>query len=389
MDAPGVVVIDAGADVVVIGAGMTGAACAYYAARAGLTVTVVDRAGVASGTTGAGEGNILLSDKSPGPELSLALHSVALWRELGETVGDAQIELERKGGLVVAASATEHDTLAAFADRQRAAGVEAHAVASHELPGYEPHLSPHLVGAVHYPQDMQVQPMLAAAHLLRAARATVLTGTCVVGLLRDGTRGIRAVRTDHGVLSTTRVVNAAGVWAGRVAALAGVELPILPRRGFVLVTQPLPELVRHKVYAAGYVANVERSTAGLEISPVVEGTRAGTILIGASREHVGFDPAMSLPALRGLAAAAIRLFPILAGVSAIRAYRGFRPYSPDHLPIIGADKNVPGLYHATGHEGAGIGLAPATGHAIAALLTDRRPHVDLRPFAPERHHVHL
>ncbi|MGN9769133.1 NAD(P)/FAD-dependent oxidoreductase [Micromonospora sp. SD12] len=376
-------------DVVVIGAGMVGVACAYYAARAGLAVTVVDRGGVAAGTTGAGEGNILVSDKPPGPELALARHSVALWRELGESLGGEHIELEHKGGLVVAASPAEHAALRAFAASQRAVGVEAYEVAAEALPGFEPHLARDLAGGVHYPQDMQVQPMLAAAHLLRAAGVRLLTGTRVVGVRRDATGAVRAVVTDRGTLHTATVVNAAGVWAGEVAALAGVELPILPRRGFILVTEALPPLVRHKVYAAGYVANVGRSSGDLEVSPVVEGTRAGTILIGSTRERVGFDPTIPLPALRRLAAGAVRLFPVLGRVSAIRAYRGFRPYSPDHLPMIGADPRVPGLYHAAGHEGAGIGLAPATGHAVAALLTGRRPDMDLRPFAPERHDVHL
>ncbi|SCL44351.1 Glycine/D-amino acid oxidase [Micromonospora citrea] len=377
------------ADVVVVGAGMTGVACAYYAARAGLVVTVVDRGGVAAGTTGAGEGNILVSDKPPGPELALARRSAALWRELGDAVGGARIELEHKGGLVVAASPAEDAALRSFAAGQRAAGVEAHEVAADELCDHEPHLATDLAGGVRYPQDMQVQPMLAAAHLLRAARVRVLTGTRVVGLDRDTAGAIRAVRTDRGLLPTRAVVNAAGVWAGEVAALAGVDLPILPRRGFVLVTEPLPALVRHKVYAADYVANVGRSSTDLQVSPVVEGTRAGTVLIGSTRERVGFDPAFSLRALRGLAAGAVRLFPFLKSVSAIRAYRGFRPYSPDHLPTIGADSRVPGLHHAAGHEGAGIGLAPATGEAVAALLTGAPPPLDLRPFAPERHDVHL
>jgi glycine/D-amino acid oxidase-like deaminating enzyme len=262
-------------------------------------------------------------------------------------------------------------------------------VAADELSDHEPHLATDLAGGVHYPQDMQVQPMLAAAHLLRAARVTVLTGTRVLGLPRDAAGAIRGVQTDRGLLPTRAVVNAAGVWAAEVAALAGVHLPILPRRGFVLVTEPLPPLIRHKVYAADYVANVGRSSTDLQVSPVVEGTRAGTVLIGSTRERVGFDPAFSLRALRGLAAGAVRLFPILGSVSTIRAYRGFRPYSPDHLPTIGADPRVPGLHHAAGHEGAGIGLAPATGEAVAALLTGRPPQTDLRPFAPERHDVHL
>jgi D-hydroxyproline dehydrogenase subunit beta len=93
-------------DVVVVGAGMVGAACAYFCARAGLSVTVVERGSVAAGTTGAGEGNILVSDKEPGPELDLALLSVRLWRDLAAEHGPA-VEYERKGGLVVATTDAE------------------------------------------------------------------------------------------------------------------------------------------------------------------------------------------------------------------------------------------------------------------------------------------
>ena len=100
------------------------------------------------------------------------------------------------------------------------------------------------------------------------------------------------------------------------------------------------------------------------------------MLIGASRERVGFDRPCSVEVVRGLAAQAVRLFPVLADVSLLRVYRGFRPYCPDHLPVIGPDPRVPGLLHACGHEGAGIGLAPATGALIADLLAGRAPEVD-------------
>jgi len=117
---------------------------------------------------------------------------------------------------------------------------------------------------------------------------------------------------------------------------------------------------------------------------VVEGTRSGTVLIGASRERVGFDRGISIPVVRQLAAQAVRLFPVLAGVCLMRVYGGLRPYCPDHLPVIGADPRVPGLLHACGHEGAGIGLAPATGELIAGLITGRPAEVDPAPFAPHR-----
>ncbi|MEU5126811.1 NAD(P)/FAD-dependent oxidoreductase [Streptomyces mobaraensis] len=372
-------------DVIVVGAGVVGAACAHYAARAGLSVTVIDRGPVAGGTTGAGEGNLLVSDKEPGPELQLALLSTRLWRELTDVL-PAAVEYEAKGGLVVAADAAGADALRAFAARQAAAGVTALDVPADRLRGLEPHLAPGLAGGVHYPQDAQVQPALAAAHLLRAAggRVRVRTGEPVTAVLTGRGGAVHGVRTPAGAVHAPYVVNAAGTWGGDVARLAGAHLPVLPRRGFVLVTEPLPRVVRHKVYAADYVTDVASDSAALQTSAVVEGTPAGPVLIGASRERVGFDRALSTEALRRLAAGATALFPVLRTVRATRTYAGFRPYLPDHLPAIGPDPHVPGLLHACGHEGAGIGLAPATGALIAALLTGDRPPVDPGPFTPGR-----
>ncbi len=370
-------------DVVIVGAGMVGAACALYASRAGLDVIVVDRGPVAGGTTGAGEGNLLVSDKEPGPELELALLSARLWTELADDLGDL-FEYEAKGGVVVAAAAAELAALDRLADGQRAAGVRAEAVDADRLRDLEPYLAPGLAGGFFYPQDAQVMPTLAAAHLLRVSGARLSAGRTVTGVLRGADGAVRGVRTDRGDLHAPAVVNAAGTWGGELAALAGVRLPVLPRRGFVLVTEPLPRRVRHKVYAADYVADVASDSAALQTSPVVEGTAAGPVLIGASRERVGFDRSFALPVVRALAAGATRLFPFLSDVRAVRAYLGFRPYLPDHLPAIGPDLRAPGLLHACGHEGAGIGLATGTGQLIARVLSGQAPELDLTPFAPER-----
>ena len=370
-------------DVLVIGAGMVGAACAYYCAEAGLRVGVVERGAVASGTTSAGEGNILVSDKEPGPELALALLSVRLWAELGERFG-GRIELQAKGGVVVARSGAAGDALAELCGLQRAAGVDAQDVGPSELAELEPNLTRDVVGGAYYPQDMQVQPMLAAAELVRRSGATVHAGTEVLGFRKSSAGALVGVSTTAGDLDAPWVINAAGTWGGEVAAMAGAPVPVLPRRGFVLVTEPLPVVVRHKVYTADYVANVASDDAGLETSVVVEGTRAGTVLIGASRERVGFDRTMSLPVVRRLAAQAVDLFPFLADVNLLRTYLGFRPYCPDHLPVIGPDPRVPGLIHACGHEGAGIGLSAVTGHLIAQTIIGATPSLDLTPFRPDR-----
>jgi glycine/D-amino acid oxidase-like deaminating enzyme len=163
-----------------------------------------------------------------------------------------------------------------------------------------------------------------------------------------------------------------------------VPIPVLPRRGFILVTEPMSVRIHHKVYSADYVDNVAASTEGLETSCVVESTQGGTILIGASRERVGFDTTMDPEIVRTLAQQAVALFPFLARAQLMRVYRGFRPYCPDHLPVIGADPRAPGILHACGHEGAGIGLAPATGQLVAAAVTGSAPVVDPTPFLPDR-----
>jgi len=373
-------------DVVVVGAGIVGASCAYSLVQAGLSVVVVDRAGVAAGTTGAGEGNVLVSDKQPGPELDLSLRSSVLWRQHADSLGGETFEFEEKGGVVVADSLAEFDGLRELGTRQSGAGVHMQSLSAEEIRVVEPHLASDVAGGAFYPQDIQVQPMLAAARILRAARdhgAELRLGDEVVGLRQSGGK-VTGVTTSRGSLSAGWVVNAAGTWSRELSARFGAELPVEPRRGFILVTEPLPRIVRHKVYSASYASSVASNEAEVQIATVIEGTLSGPILIGSSRERIGFDRHLSIPVVQQMARAAVRFFPVLKTVRILRSYAGFRPFSPDHLPIIGLDDRVGGLVHACGHEGSGIGLAPATGEMIAGLLTGVRGPVDAAPFSPNR-----
>ncbi len=371
-------------DVIVIGAGMVGAACALALTEAGMEVLVLDRSTIASGTSGAGEGNILVSDKEPGPELTLARRSRDLWFEISERIG-GDFELEAKGSLVISRTSSGIAQLRHLADEQRNHFVEAIEVGSPELHDLEPYLAPEIAFGIHYPEDAQCQPMLATAHMLRMVRLAggrVSEREEVLAISQAGNElSVRTIGGDH---TAPFVVNAAGSWAGEVAALAGSALPIAPRRGFILVTAPAPKLVMHKVYDADYVANVASGEADLQSSAVVESTKSGTILIGASRERIGFDSHLEIAILRRLAAQAIALFPSLAKIDLLRAYHGFRPYAPDHLPVIGEDPLCPGLFHAAGHEGAGIGLAPATAELIRDAVLKKPSFMDPTPFSPRR-----
>ena len=370
-------------DAIVIGAGIVGASCALSLTNAGLKVLVIDRGAVSSGTTGAGEGNILVSDKDPGPELTLALRSRDLWFEMQADVGDF-FELEAKGGVVVARG--DNSELLKLAEHQRAHGVDARVVNGAELRDLEPFLDPSFSSGVFYPQDAQCQPMLAAAHVIRTvvARGGAFVSNAKVTKVLVQDKKIRGVETTQGEFLAPILVNATGTWAGEIAKMAGSELPIAPRRGFILVTEPTKKYVFHKVYDSDYVANVASSDADLQTSTVVEGTRSGTILIGASRERVGFDGTMNIEILRRLASQATSLFPVLRDVQLLRAYRGFRPYAPDHLPVVGEDSLVKGLWHSAGHEGAGIGLAPGSAALITDAILGRPSFMDGTPFSPAR-----
>ncbi|MBM7830219.1 glycine/D-amino acid oxidase-like deaminating enzyme [Agromyces cerinus] len=376
--------------VAVIGSGVVGAACALALIEGGAEVVVIDRVGVAGETSSRCEGNLLVSDKAPGAEADLAVASNAMWRVLAERLdadrpsSQPATEFEAKGGIVVAFGEGEA-ALERFAAAQRATGIRAEAMDVAALAAAEPFLSPEVVHAVHYPDDAQIQPSTATQALLDTAvrgGARLVIGEVTGPLGRAGR--LTGVATTAGPIEADVVVNCAGPWAGEVARRLGARLDIRPRRGVILVTTPMPQRVFHKVYDSDYVGAVGSGDAALQTSTVVESTPGGTVLIGSSRERVGFDDRPGVAPAAAIAAKAVRLFPFLEQTLLLRSYFGFRPYAPDHLPVIGADPDVAGLVHATGHEGAGIGLAPATAELVAHAVLGAPTALDPTPFLPGR-----
>ncbi|WP_406231184.1 NAD(P)/FAD-dependent oxidoreductase [Nocardia sp. NBC_01009] len=382
----------AGTDVLIIGGGMIGCALADRLALAGASVRVCEAGGVASGTTAHGEGNVLVSDKGPGPELELAQFSRGLWPGILERIAErlpeevVAVEWEPKGGIVVATTAAGAAALDEFARGQRAAGVHCEDLDADRLAEAEPALTRDVTAGVYYPDDAQVQPVGAAGALIGsavAAGAQVETRCAVTGpIVRDGR--LIGVQTTKGSRYADVVINAAGPWSGRVSDRLGAPIAVKPRRGDVLITAPMPPTVFHKVYDADYVGAVGSSDTGLQASAVVESTRGGPLLLGSSRRQCGFDDRLRPDSLAAIARRALHLFPVFADVAIMRAYGGFRPYVDDHLPVIGPDPRLPGLWHATGHEGAGIGLSVGTAQLLTSALIGRPDRVDIAPFAVDR-----
>ena len=368
-----------------VGGGIVGAACAYQLALGGVDVLLFDRGSPAGGASGACEGDVLVADKRPGPELELARLGLDAYDRLASRFED-EMELERKGALLVDSSPEEHAVTAAVVAEMVAAGVDARVLDADSLRQLEPSLADDLIGGALFPDDVQVWPMKVVRALLRGATEHGAQLSFGVGVSKITTRAgrVTGVTSRHGTVAADTVVVAAGVASGSLLAACGVSLPVYARKGQIAVTEPAAGFVAHKVIASSYMNTVHVASDRPQIATVLETTPRGNVLIGSSRrdhdETVHTDPGVTAALIR----AGRSIAPGLDSLLVIRTYAGARPALPDSQPAIGRTAQLDGLIVATGHEGAGIGNGPVTGELVAGLVQGAQPPFDLTPFAPDR-----
>jgi sarcosine oxidase subunit beta len=376
-----------GAEVVVIGAGVIGAAIAFFLARHGARPLVLEGRDAAAGSSGACEGHIFMQSKKPGLHLELALESRRLYASLAAELGPG-IDYEACGGMVAIETEAELAAMRKVTAAQRESGLEVSLLDGPEVREREPCLSESVLAAAYSPLDARVNPIHLTLALVRAAegRGAVFAAGHPVEALEVAGGRIRAVRSAGRRIETPLVVNAAGAAAGELARLAGLAAPITPRRGQILVTAAVPRLLRHCLISAQYIAAKFdpglAAKGGMGFS--AEQTGEGNFLIGATREFVGFDRRTTFTGIRSIAGRIVPVIPALARVPVIRSFGGLRPYTPDGLPILGRAAGLEGFVMAAGHEGDGIALAPVTGELIADLIATGRTKFSLEPFRLER-----
>lgn len=369
------------ADVVIIGGGVIGASIAYHLAKEGIASVVLEKDEIASGSSGACEGLLLLQSKKPGIHLELALASTSRFQHLAEELG-TDIEYEQKGGLVIIESDEELDAMKFFMEKQKAYGVDVTLLDRDQTLEIEPTLSPHIIGATYSPLEGQVNPFLLTRAFLNAAEkmgVKVFTGSEVKGI-GVSKRCVSAVNTTRGRIETSLIVNAAGAHAGVVGRMVNLEIPVKPRRGQILVTESVPPLINCCLLSAKYIAakfNPALAASG-GMGFAVEQSANGNVLIGSTREFVGFDRRTTYEGVNTISDQILRVLPNLKDLHVIRAYAGLRPFTPDGLPILGLVEGLEGFIMAAGHEGDGITLSPITGEIIAKLIA----HSDI-PFSME------
>jgi glycine/D-amino acid oxidase-like deaminating enzyme len=333
---------------------------------------------------------VLASDKDAGPELDLTIAGLAVYDELDERLGP-EARVRRKGALIVHPDEATWAAEPERVERLRACGLRCELVDAAAVRELEPELTGAIAGAAWFPGDVQCDPRAIAHALVREARAAgaeVRTGCDVAAIAVDRARRVGGVRlAEGGRLRAGAVVLAAGAWSRRLADTAGLELPLEPRWGqLVRLDAPRgePPMIRRKVVDGSYLASVTSADPGLEVTTVVETTWEGDVLVGSSRARRGFDTSVDDAVTEAMIARAARLVPRVRDLRAAASWAGLRPWLPDHLPAIGPSRRVPGLWVATGHEGAGVALGPVTGRAVAQAYTGERPMVDLRAFDPDR-----
>jgi len=373
-------------DAVIIGGGIVGCACAYFLAQAGVKVHLVEKGAIGSGASKAGMMHVVTWEE-PQIHLSLAGASRQLYSELSQTL-PIDIQFRPTGSIAVVEQPEALGQFASTVERLKAGGLDCRMLSPLDLAGLEPDLAPGLAGGAFFANDAQVNPLLATLALAQAAQAlgaVIEPFTRVGGFELSAQRnGISAVLTGKGLIPTQAVVIAAGAWSAEIGRLVGLEIPIKPRKGTLVVTAPMPDdFIKCKVIlSAGYMESVKAGPgSGISAAANIQQARNGNLVLGSSRQFVDFDDRVDAQVAALILQRCLRILPKLAGVQAIRMWAGFRPYTPDNLPIISGVAELAGLYIAAGHEGIGITEAPITGKLVSQLVTGQAPEIPLEALS--------
>jgi glycine/D-amino acid oxidase-like deaminating enzyme len=350
-----------GTDVIVIGGGLVGGAIAWGLARGGASVAVLDEGDLAFRASRGNFGLVWVQSKGLGlpPYAHWSLRSAGLWPRLAAALIEAtgiDPGLQQPGGLVICltdAEMEEHDRINRRMHNERG-DIGCRMVGRAELKEMVPAIGPRVAGASFCPRDGHANPLLLLRGLHRALldlSACYLPGRRVDEIAWAG--GGFSISCGEETFVAPKIVLAAGLGNARLAPMVGLDMPVHPLRGEIIVTG------RMKPFLA-YATHVVRQTV------------EGTVMLGDSQEDVGFDTAVSVPVLRDIAARDVAFFPCLAEATVVRVWSALRVMTPDGFPIYQQSATCPGAFAATCHSG--VTLAGAHAFELApAILAGQLP----------------
>jgi glycine/D-amino acid oxidase-like deaminating enzyme len=362
-------------DVIIIGGGIVGGACALECAQAGLRTTILEAEIIGGGATAAGMGHLVVMDDSEA-QFALTRYSVELWSALAAELS-SDVEYTKSGTIWVAADEEEMGFLPGKREYYISRGVRAEILDAHALREAEPHLREGLAGGLLVQDDAVIYPPCAARYLLERAGALgarLEIGRRVAEVENDG------VRFEDGTrLSAGAIVNATGNAAARLTPGA----PIRGRKGHLVITDRYAGFVKHQLVELGYLKSAH-SVSGDSVAFNVQPRPTGQMLIGSSRQYGNEERGVDSIILAKMLRRACEFMPELSEVSSLRTWTGFRAATPDKLPLIGRWPAHEKLYLAAGHEGLGITTSMATGKLLVDEILGRESAIPRGPYAPGR-----
>lgn len=382
------------ADAIVIGSGVIGSSVAYNLAKRGCDVLMLEEKTLGCGASSACDGFVILQSKSPGPHLTMALASEVLYRTLTEEL-DYDIGYSHCGGMIIIERDEELDAMKIFMSKQQALGLDVSLISGYEARQIEKALSGHIVGATISSRDAQVNPLYLVNGYITAGRRyglRVEKHKKVTDFITEGDR-VTGVKCGDEKFYADNIVVCNSIGAPELFAKIGYDLPIVPRRGQLAITEPVTPLISHVMLCSRYIAakyhpellkDSADESVRLGVGLALEQTQEGGLLIGSTREFAGKNRPATFWGIRAVVSHAARIVPALKKIRVVRTFAGLRPYTPDGKAFMGKVPAYKGLYIAAGHEGDGIAYTPITGKAIAELVIDGHTDVDLSPFAIDR-----
>ncbi len=363
-------------DILIIGGGIIGCAIAYYLRKSGREVLVCEQGTIGAQASSAAAGLLAplgpLSGPGPFADLLLAGYILlpAVAAELEEYTG-LRLGYARTGALRVVRNPKRVAHLRKRMEAWRPLGLELHWLSGDEARQYEPQLAPDICAAVYAPQESQIQANALTTAFAQAARqmgAHLYEHTTITGLLLQDARVTGVCTAQEETIACQHLVIATGAWAGQCAEWLHVTLPVTPLHGqMLLLAQPTHPL--HTLIFGEALYLVPRGEA---------------VLVGATKDEVGFETRVTDEGIDWLRATAARLVPALQESALLKIWAGLRPRTPDTRPMLGPVAGWENVTLATGHNSVGIMLSAITGQLIAVyLLTGSLPAL-LQPFVPAR-----
>ena len=362
-------------DVVIVGAGIVGAACAEELARRGLSVGIVDRAAIGSGATSAGMGHIVVMDDSEA-QFALTRYSQQLWRGMRQTLPE-DVEYEECGTIWVARDEEEMREVWRKRDYYNKRSVPTEVLDPQTLHRLEPNLREGMAGGLLVSQDGVLYPPCAARFLIEQAeaRGAKLQLGCAVAEMGQG----RVRMTDGLEIFADFVVNATGACAAELTP----GLDIKKRKGHLAITDRYSGFLRHQLVELGYLKSAHSVHAD-SVAFNVQPRRTGQILLGSSRQYGADHSEVDNGILTRMLQQAQGYMPGLGQMSAVRTWTGFRAATADKLPLIGPWPRDKSIFLATGHEGLGITTSLGTARILADQITGVKPEISAEPYLPSR-----